>query len=82
MGTVFFITEQYRYAASGNWEYKMVSKETDENVARSKFHARCAAVMKESNDFAMVIMYDNWGNRILWDVYDATDKPQPEIEEQ
>ena len=78
METKFFVVEAYRYKASGNWEYKMNGMYDSLKQAKSIFHARCSAIIKDTNDFCMVMLYDNWGNRIEIDVVDTSEAPEPE----
>lgn len=80
METKFYVAETYRYKESKNWEYRMVGMYSDLLVAKQSFHARLSAIIKSTNDFAMVILYDNFGNRIEYDVADFTAQPEPEEE--
>ena len=81
METKFFVSEAYRYKESGNWEWKLSGERDDFNDAKQFYHDRCSAIMKTSNDFAMVILYDNFGNKILSDFADRTTQPEPETED-
>ena len=82
METKFFVVEAYRYKASGNWEYKMDGMYGSLTQAKSIFHARCSAIIKDTNDFCMVMLYDNWGNRIEIDVVDTSDPSESVLEEE
>ena len=73
----YFVAEAYRYKASGKWEWKLSGEKDDFNEAKQFYHDRCAAVMKASNDLAMVIWYDSLGNRILSDFMDGSTPPEP-----
>lgn len=77
METKFFVVEAYRYKASGNWEWKLSGEKDDYDAAKQFYHDRCSAVMKESNDFAMVIWFDSFGNKILSDFIDRTTPEEP-----
>lgn len=77
METKFFVAEAYRYKASGNWEWKLSGERDDYDAAKQFYHDRCSAIMKESNDFAMVILYDSFGNRILSDFIDRSTPEEP-----
>lgn len=71
METKFFVAESYRYRESKNWEYKMDGMYSDLAVAKQAYHSRLAAIIKTTNDFASVILYDNWGNVIDKDYVDT-----------
>lgn len=76
METKFFVAEAYRYKASGNWEWKLAGEKDDYIDAKQFYHDRCSAIMKATNDFAMVILYDSFGNKILSDFIDRTTQPE------
>lgn len=79
METKFFVVEAYRYKESKSWEYKMVGMYSDLVTAKQAYHSRLGAIIKASNDFAMVMLYDNFGNKISSDYVDThTDEPNPE----
>lgn len=78
METKFFVAEAYRYKESGNWEWKLSGEKDDLNEAKQFYHDRCAAIMKKTNDFAMVILYDSFGNRIMADFVDTSTQPEEE----
>ena len=71
MGTKYFVAEAYRYRESQKWEFKAVNSFDTLYDAKQSFHGRKAAITKESNDYAMVILFDMFGNKILSD-YDNT----------
>lgn len=80
METRYFVAEAYRYKASGNWEFKAVNSFNNLYDAKNSFHARKAAITKESNDFVMVILFDMFGNKIMSDydnTYVAPEPPEP-----
>lgn len=74
----YYVAESYRYAASGNWEYSIKGDHDDIVSAKQQYYSRLAAIIKPSNDFAMVILYDNYGNKILSDFVDTHVEPEPE----
>lgn len=78
METKYFVAEAYRYRASGNWEFKAVNSFDSLYDAKNSFHARKAAITKESNDFAMVILFDMFGNRVMADYDNTATEPQDE----
>lgn len=79
METKFFVAQAYRYAESKNWEWKLVGEYDTLEVAKQAFHERCGAIMKPSNDFAMVILYDSFGNKVDSDFKDThVEEIQPE----
>lgn len=77
METKYFVLEAYRYKASGNWEWKLSGEKDDYDVAKQLYHDRCAAIMKPSNDFAMAIWFDSFGNKILSDFIDRSTPEEP-----
>lgn len=80
METKYFVAEAYRYKASGNWEFKAVNSFNSLYDAKNSFHARKAAITKDSNDFAMVILFDMFGNKIMADFDDTHEVPEPNAE--
>ena len=75
METKFFVMEAYRYKESGKWEYNLKGMYDDLNAAKQVYHARLGAIIKDSNDFAMVILYDSFGNKIQSDFVDTHVEP-------
>lgn len=71
METKYFVCRAFRYKESGNWEYKMVGMYNDLSTAKQAYYSNMGAIIKSSNDFASVILYDSYGNKILSD-YDST----------
>ena len=78
MDTKYFVAEAYRYKASGNWEFKAVNSYDTLYDAKNAYHARKAAITKDSNDFAMVILFDMFGNKVVADFDDTHEAPAPE----
>lgn len=81
METKYFVAEAYRYKASGNWEYSIKGVYDDVTAAKQQFHSRLGAIIKDSNDHAMVIVYDSWGNLIMSDYANTYVAPEPGPEE-
>ena len=71
METKYFVCRAFRYKESGSWEYKLVGMYGDLSTAKQAYYSNMGAIIKSSNDFAMVILYDSYGNKILSD-YDST----------
>lgn len=67
----FFVARAYRYKESGNWEYNLVGMYDTLSAAKQAFHNTMAAIIKTSNDIAMAIIYDSYGNKIASD-FDST----------
>ena len=80
MNTKYFVAEAYRYKASGNWEFKAVNSYDTLYDAKNAFHARKAAITKDSNDFAVVILFDMYGNKVMSDFDDTHEAPEPNEE--
>jgi hypothetical protein len=80
METKFFVAESYRYRESKSWEYKMVGMYADLATAKQAYHSRLAAIIKATNDFASVILYDNFGRTIATDYVDTHVEEEAEVE--
>ena len=80
MNTKYFVAEAYRYKASGNWEFKAVNSYDTIYDAKNAFHARKAAITKDSNDFAVVVLFDMYGNMKMSDFDDTHEAPEPNEE--
>ena len=78
METKYFVARAFRYAESGNWEYKMVGMYETLSEAKQAYYSNMGSIIKDSNDFAMVILYDIFGNKILSDFDQRTVEPEPE----
>lgn len=63
----YFVARAYRYKESGNWEYSLVGMYATLEAAKQAFHNTMAAIIKDSNDIAMAIVYDSYGNKIMSD---------------
>ena len=85
METKYFVCRAFRYKESGNWEYKMVGAYDDVSTAKQAYYSNMGSIIKASNDFASVILYDSYGNKILSDfdsTYVAPEPPTPEPNEE
>ena len=71
----FFVARAYRYKASGNWEYNLVGMYDTISAAKQAWHSTMSAIIKDSNDIAMAIIYDSFGNKIDAD-FDSTVEPE------
>lgn len=76
METKYFVAFAYRYASSKKWEYQLIGVYDTVSAAKQAYHAKMGAIIKTTNDFAMVICYDSYGNPIDSD-YDSTYVPEP-----
>ena len=76
----YFVCRAYRIAESGNWEYKMVGMYADLSTAKQAYYSNMGSIIKPSNDFASVILYDSYGNKILSDFDDTSVQPEPNEE--
>ena len=76
----FFVARAYRYKASGNWEYNLVGMYDTISAAKQAWHNTMAAIIKDSNDIAMAIIYDSFGNRIDADFDSTYVEPEPNEE--
>lgn len=72
METKYFVVRAYRYANEGHaWEYNLVGMYDNISAAKQAYHDNMGRIIKSTNDFAMVILFDSYGNRITSD-YDST----------
>ena len=74
----FFVARAFRYAASGNWEYSIVGMYSNLSAAKQAFHDNMGKIIKATNDIAMVILYDSYGNKIMSDFDTTYVEPTPE----
>lgn len=72
----YFVVRAYRYAESKSWEYNMVGMYNTLSTAKQAFHDNMGRIIKASNDVAMVILFDSYGNKIASD-FDTTFVPEP-----
>lgn len=75
METKYFVVRAYRYRESGGWEYNLVGMYSDLSAAKQAYHDNMGRIIKDSNDFAMVILFDSFGNKIASDYDDTHDEP-------
>ena len=80
METKYFVCRAFRYKESGNWEYKMVGAYDDLSTAKQAYYSNMGSIIKPANDFASVILYDSFGNKILSDFDDTHEEPEPNAE--
>lgn len=81
METKYFVARAYRYKESGNWDYKMVGMYDTLSAAKQAFHSNMAAIIKDTNDLCMTIIFDSYGNRVDSDFDSTYVEPEPEPNE-
>lgn len=81
METKYFVARAFRYKESKNWEYQLVGMYADLTTAKQAYHSTMANIIKSSNDFAMTILYDSYGNKIMSDYDNSYVEPEPEPNE-
>lgn len=79
METKYFVVRAFRYRESKSWEYKIVGMYDDFSSAKQAYYSNLGSIIKESNDFAMCILFDSYGNKLMSD-FDNTYEPEPEPE--
>lgn len=79
METKYFVVRAFRYKESKKWEYKLVGCYDDITSGKQAYYSNMGAIIKDSNDFAMTILFDSYGNKLESD-YDSTYVPEPEPE--
>ena len=80
METKYFVARAYRYKSSGNWEYSLVGMYDDISAAKQAYHATMGSIIKATNDFAMAILYDSYGNKIMSEFDSTYVAPEPNEE--
>ena len=79
METKYFVARAFRYANEGHaWEYKLVGMYDTISAAKQAYHSNMAAIIKDTNDFAMCILFDSYGNKILSDYESTYVEPIPD----
>ena len=78
METKYFVCRAYRYKESGSWEYKLVGMYSDLSAARQAYYSNMGAIIKDSNDFAMCILFDSYGNKMESSFDSTYVKPESE----
>lgn len=76
----YLVVRAYRYKESHNWEYSIVKMCDTIAEARQAFHSNMGAIIKDSNDHAMCIIFDTNGNKIDSDYVDTYVEPEPNEE--
>lgn len=76
----YFVARAFRYKVSGNWEYKLVGMYDTLTEAKQAFHSNMGAIIKDSNDLAMCIIYDSMGNFVDSDFDSTVVPPEPNEE--
>ena len=74
----FFVARAYRYKESGSWEYSLVGMYSTLSAAKQAYHDNMGRIIKNTNDFAMCILFDSFGNKIMSDFDDSHVEPEPE----
>ena len=80
METKYFVARAYRYKESGNWEYSLVGMYNTLSAAKQAWHSTMSAIIKSTNDIAMAIIYDSFGNKIDADFDSTYVEPEPNAE--
>lgn len=80
METKYFVARAYRYKESKNWEYSLVGMYADLTTAKQAYHSTMGSIIKSSNDFAMAILFDSYGNRLMSDYDNTYVAPEPNEE--
>lgn len=79
METKYFVARAYRYANEGHaWEYGLVGMYDDFSAAKQAFHDNMGRIIKNTNDFAMCILFDSFGNKLMSDFDNRYVEPEPE----
>ena len=78
MDRKYFVAFAYRYKESKNWEYQLIGCYDELTAAKQAYYSKMGAIIKKTNDFAMCIIYDNFGNKIDSDFDDTHVEPAPE----
>ena len=69
---IYAIVFTARNKASGEWASRVSGTKTDIGEAKAFFHSECARLIgNEGFDEAMVMLIDSYGNRIMYDSYQA-----------
>ena len=80
METKYFVCRAFRYKESGNWEYKMVGAYDTLSAAKQAYYSNMGSIIKDTNDFASVVLYDSYGNMIESDFDSTYVAPEPNEE--
>lgn len=77
METKYFVCRAFRYKESGSWEYKLVGMYDDVSTAKQAYYSNMGSIIKPSNDFAVTVLYNMYGNMILSDFDETYVEPEP-----
>ena len=77
METKYFVARAFRYVESGGWEYKIIGMYDSLSEAKQVFHSNMGSIIKSTNDIAMCIIYDSFGNLIQSDFDSTYVEPEP-----
>lgn len=81
METKYFVVRAYRSASEAHgWEYQLVGMYADITTAKQAYHDNMGRIIKTTNDFAMCILFDSYGNKIMSDYENTYVAPEPEAE--
>jgi len=80
METKFFVLRAFRYRESSKWEYKLVGMYDTPALAKQAYHSNMSDIIKQSNDFAMCVIVDSFGNPVEKDFLDTHTEPEPNSE--
>jgi len=81
METKYFVFRAFRYKESKNWEYNLIGMYNTLTDAKQAYYANMNAIIKSTNDFAMCVIFDNFGIKVLSDFDDThiEEEPEPEV---
>ena len=82
METKYFVARAFRYKESKSWEYKLVGMYDTLSAAKQAVHSNMAAIIKDTNDICMTIIFDSYGNRVDSDFDTTYVEPTPEPNEE
>ena len=76
----YFVARAYRYKESGKWEYSLVGMYDTLSAAKQAYHDHMGRIIKATNDMAMVIIFNSFGDRIDSDFDTTYVEPEPNEE--
>lgn len=76
----YFVARAYRYKESGKWEYGLVGMYDTLSAAKQAYHDHMGRIIKPTNDMAMVIIFNSFGDRIDSDFDTTYVEPEPNEE--
>ena len=80
METKYFVARAFRYKESKKWEYKLVGMYDDITTAKQAYYSNMGSIIKSTNDFAMCVLFDSYGNMIISDFDNTYVEPEPNKE--